>query len=77
MQPSTTPEAGGFLRGKAGLIIAAVVVVLLFVGLPAYRLLFVASVVVGIIVAAILFLWNKYHPVKEADVNSKRPLGLD
>ena len=64
MQPSNTTETGGFLRGKAGLIIAVVVVVLLFVGLPAYRLLFVASVVVGLIVAAIFLQWNKYHPVK-------------
>jgi len=76
MEPSI-PESTGFLRGKAGLIIAVVVVVLLFVGLPAYRWLFVGSVVVGLIVAGILFLWNKSHPVKEADVNNKRPLGLD
>jgi len=71
------PESTGFLHGKAGLIIAVVVVVLLFVGLPAYRWLFVGSVVVGLIVAAILFLWNKSHPVEEADVNNKRSLGLD
>jgi hypothetical protein len=75
MEPD--PEPSGFLHGKAGLIVAVIVVVLLFVGLPAYRWLFVGSVVVGLIVAGILFVWNKYHPVKEADVNTKRPLGLD
>ena len=77
MQPSSSPESTGFWHGRAGLIIAVVVVALLFVGLPAYRLLFVASVLVGLIVAGILFLWHKYRPVKEADVNHKRPLGLD
>jgi hypothetical protein len=76
MEPPV-PESTGFLRGKAGLVVAVVVVVMLFIGLPAYRWLFVGSVVVGLIVAGILFLWNKAHPVKEADVNTKRPLGLD
>jgi hypothetical protein len=77
IQGIANPEPSSFLHGKAALIIAVIVVILLFVGLPAYRWLFVGSVVVGLIVAGILFFWHKYRPVKEADVRNKRPLGLD
>jgi hypothetical protein len=35
------------------------------------------SVGIGIIVAALLYLRNKYRPIREEDVETKRPLGLD
>lgn len=55
---------------------AVAVVAVLLIGLPAYRWFFFISSGVGIIVASILHLWNKYRPVKADDVENKRPLGL-
>ena len=65
------------LKGPIGLIIAIVVVVGLLIGFPAYRLFFLISVALGIGVAAILYLWHRYKPISENDVEHKRPLGLD
>ena len=31
---------------------------------------------IGLVVAAILFLWHKFRPIREEDVHNKRPLGL-
>jgi O-antigen/teichoic acid export membrane protein len=64
------------LRGGAGLIVAAALVFILLVWLPAYRWFFLGSLGIGLVVAAILYFWNKYRPVKEEDVQNKRPLGL-
>lgn len=79
MEPSPqAPESRSFLKGSAGLVIAVGVVAGLLIEFPAYRWFFMISVGIGIAVAAILYLWNKYVPVKEQDVeNNKRPLGLD
>ena len=68
--------SGGFLRGAAGLIVAVAVVAILLIMLAAYRWFFLISVAIGILVAAILYLWNKYRPIKEEDVDHKKPLGL-
>lgn len=68
--------SGEFLRGAAGLIVAVAVVAILLIMLPAYRWFFLISVAIGILVAAILYLWNKYRPIKEEDVDHKKPLGL-
>ena len=70
------PQPRGHLRGAAGLIIAAGLVFSLLLWLPAYRWFFLGSVAIGVVVAAILYLWNKYKPVKAEDVENKRPLGL-
>ena len=77
MEP--TPESGPshFLRSSAGLIVAVAVVVILLIWLPGYRWFFLISVGIGAVVAGILYLWRKYRPIKEADVEQKRPLGLD
>ena len=32
---------------------------------------------IGVVVAAILFFWHKYKPVKAEQVENKRPLGLE
>jgi 4-amino-4-deoxy-L-arabinose transferase-like glycosyltransferase len=73
-------ESRGFLRGAAGLVVAVAVVAVLLVIPPAYRWFllwfFLISVAIGIVVAAILYLWNKYKPIREQDVDHKRPLGL-
>lgn len=65
------------MRGGAGLLIAAVLVVILLICLPAYRWFFLGSLAIGIVVAAILYLWNKCKPVRPEEVEHKRPLGLE
>lgn len=69
-------ESRGFLRGAGALLVAVTVVGTLLVMLPAYRWFFLISVAIGVVVAGILYLWNKYKPIKEEDVDHKRPLGL-
>jgi hypothetical protein len=66
----------GYLRGGASLIIAATLVLILLLWLPAYRLFFLGSLGIGVVVAAILYFWNRYKPVKVEEVENKRPLGL-
>jgi hypothetical protein len=51
-------------------------VFVLLIYLPAYRWFFLGSLGIGIVVAAILYFWNRCRPVREADVENKRPLGL-
>jgi MFS family permease len=78
MEPSPQPpEPRSFLRGSAALLVAVGVVTGLLIEFPAYRWFFLISAAIGIVVAAILYLWNKHVPVKEKDVVNKRPLGLD
>jgi hypothetical protein len=64
------------LRGGSSLIIAAALVFILLLWLPAYRWFFLGSLGIGILVAALLYFWNKYKPVKPEEVENKRPLGL-
>jgi hypothetical protein len=76
--PSENSRLGGLFPGRSGLIAAVAVVAVLLIGLPAYRLFFVVSVLLGLAVAGILYLWHKYRPVKEAEVqDDKHPLGLE
>lgn len=65
-----------YLRGGSSLIVAGALVFALLIFLPAYRWFFLGSLGIGIIVAAILYFWNRYKPVKPEDVANKRPLGL-
>jgi MFS family permease len=65
-----------FFQRAAGLVAAAAVVSILLVELPAYRWFFLISLGIGIVVAVILSLWNKYRPVRAEDVD-RRPLKLD
>ena len=77
MERNPEPEAPrSYLRGGASLLIAAALVCILLIWLPAYRWFFLGSVGIGIVVAALLYFWNKYKPVKAEDVENKRPLGL-
>jgi hypothetical protein len=64
------------IKGSAGLFVAIAVVVLLLIELPAYRLFFLISVLIGVVIAGGLALWHKLHPIRDEDVENKRPLGL-
>jgi hypothetical protein len=64
------------LKGSAALFVAIAVVAILLIALPAYRVFFLVSVLIGIVIAGGLALWHKLHPLKEEDIEDKRPLGL-
>jgi len=64
------------LQGSAALVAAISVVAILLITLPAYRLFFLISLLIGLVIASGLTLWNRLHPIKEVDVENKRPLGL-
>jgi hypothetical protein len=64
------------VKGTTGLLIAAAIMITVLIAFPAYRIFFAISVGIGIIVAGILYLRNKYRPIRDEDVNNKRPLGL-
>ena len=64
------------IRGTMALVAAAAIVAVTLIALPAYRLFFCISVGIGLVVALILYLWHRYRPVKEEDIENKRPLGL-
>ena len=65
------------LRGSTALLVTIAVVVILLIALPAYRLFFVISVSIGLVIAGGLAVWHKLHPIKDVEVENKRPLGLD
>ena len=64
------------IKGTTGLLIAAVIVIAVLIAFPAYRVFFGISVGVGVVVAGILYLRNKYRPITDKDIENKRPLGL-
>jgi hypothetical protein len=64
------------VKGTTGLIVAAVIIAAVLVSFPAYRVFFAISVGIGVIVAGILYLRNKYRPITDEDIENKRPLGL-
>jgi hypothetical protein len=77
MEPESGSRPGLSLKGSAGLIVAVAVVAVLLIMLPAYRLFFLISVLIGLVIAGVLALWHKLRPIKEVEVEKKRPLGLD
>jgi uncharacterized membrane protein YqjE len=77
MEPNFQPgPPRGAFRGATGLIVSVAVVVIVLVAFPAYRWFFLISLGIGLVVAAVLFLWHKLRPIREEDVENKRPLGL-
>ena len=64
------------MKSTTSLLVAIAVVVVVLISFPAYRLFFGISVLIGIADYGILYLRNKYVPVKETDAENKRPLGL-
>jgi len=71
-----SPKRGFSLKGTAGLLIAIGAVAAVLIVWPAYRLFFLVSVAIGVAVAGGLFLWHKLRPIREEDVQNKKPLGL-
>ena len=65
------------VKGTTGLIVAAVIIAAVLISFPAYRVFFCISVGIGLIVAGILYLRNRYRPITDKDIENKRPLGLD
>jgi MFS family permease len=76
MEPRSGSPFTFSLRGSAGLLVAILVVGVLLITLPAYRWFFLISVLIGVIIAGGLSLWHRLHPLREDDVEPKRPLGL-
>lgn len=68
---------GTLFKGKAALLVTIGVVIGLLISFPAYRWFLAISVGIGVLVAAILFLWHKLRPVRAEDVDDKRPLKLE
>jgi MFS family permease len=77
MEGNFRGRPGASVGSAAGLIVAVGVVGILLIALPAYRWFFLISLGIGLVVAGILFLWYRYRPIREEDIeNNKRPLGL-
>jgi hypothetical protein len=75
---ATGNRLGSLFPGRTGLVAAIAVVAVLLIGLPAYRVFFGISLVLGLAIFGGLQLWYKYKPVKSEDVHDdKHPLGLD
>jgi hypothetical protein len=66
-----------FLKGAGALIIAIAVVLVLLIAFPAYRLFFLISIGIGVVIAGGLQLWHRLTPAKIDESENKRPLGLD
>jgi cytosine/uracil/thiamine/allantoin permease len=65
------------IRGTAALVTATVIVAATLIWMPAYRWFFAISVAFGLLIAGALYLWHRFRPVREDDIENKRPLGLD
>jgi apolipoprotein N-acyltransferase len=66
------------LKGKSGLLIAAVIMIAVAVAYPPYWIILGICLGIGLVVALVLHLRNKYSPIRDEDINNnKRPLGLD
>jgi MFS family permease len=77
MEPDFRARPRASIGSATGLIVAVGVVGILLIALPAYRWFFLISLGIGLVVAGILFLWYRYRPIREEDIeNNKRPLGL-
>ena len=65
------------VKGTTGLVVAAVIMIAVLIAFPAYRVFLAISLGIGIVVAVILQVRNKYRPIDDKEVDNKRPLGLD
>jgi MFS family permease len=76
MPPGPLNRFGFGLRGSAALIVAFALVAILLITLPAYRWFFLISVLIGLVIWGGLTLWYRLRPLKEEDIENKKPLGL-
>jgi hypothetical protein len=76
MAPDRKSRLSLGLQGSAALLVALAVVAILLITLPAYRIFFLISVLIGVVIAGGLALWHKLRPIKDVDVENKHPLGL-
>ena len=76
MAPESRPRLSLRLQGSAALLASIAVVVALLITLPAYRIFFVISLLIGLVIAGGLSLWHRLAPIKDTDIKNKRPLGL-
>ena len=66
------------VKGTSGLLIAAVIMIAVAIAYPPYWIILGICVGIGLVVALILYLRNKYSPIRDEDINNNmRPLGLD
>lgn len=72
--PATTRSFG--VKGRTGVLAAAAIVAVLLVAFPAYRVFFLLSLGIGVVVAGGLYLYHRLRPLKQEDIENKRPLGL-
>jgi hypothetical protein len=71
------PRMSIHVKGTTGLVVAAVIMIAVLIAFPAYRVFLAISLGIGIVVALVLQLRNKYRPIDDKEVDNKRPLGLD
>lgn len=72
------PRMNIHVKGTTGLIVAAAIMIAVAIAYPPYWVILGICVGIGLVVALILYLRNKYSPIRDEDINnSKRPLGLD
>jgi len=64
------------VKGRTGLLAAAAIVAVLLVSFPAYRVFFLLRLGLGVVIAGGLYLYHRLRPLKEEDIENKRPLGL-
>ena len=80
MASESQPRFSFGLKGFAAFLAAIAAIAIFLIAPRAYRLSFLLflliSVLIGIVVAGGLTLWHRLRPIKEEDVNRKRPLGL-
>lgn len=70
------PNVSFRVKGRTGLLITVAIVVAVLIAFPAYRIFLGISIGLGVIIAGLLYLRNKYRPITDKDVENKRPLGL-
>jgi hypothetical protein len=70
---SHIPVAGGIM----GLVFAAGVTAIFLIGVPLLRWVLVASVPLGLIIAAVLYFWHKRKPVELSGLDDETRIKLD
>lgn len=64
-------------KGTGALVVAVAVVGILLIAFPPYRVFFLISIGIGVIIAGGLQLWHHLTPAKVEERENKRPLGLE